>query len=46
MIRQSKQDLQTYIAHKSKSNPKEFYSYVRSKEKVFTSKILPLPRKW
>ena len=41
LIRQSKKDLETHIATSIKSNPKEFYSYVR-KKKVITSNIGPL----
>ena len=29
MIRRSKKDLEIYFANKTKSNPKEFYTYVR-----------------
>uniref|UniRef100_A0A0P4VPM3 Reverse transcriptase domain-containing protein n=1 Tax=Scylla olivacea TaxID=85551 RepID=A0A0P4VPM3_SCYOL len=38
LIRQSKKNLEMYIASIAKSNPKEFYSYVRNK-KVITSHI-------
>ena len=37
MIRQSKRDFESYIANKTKSNPKEFYT-VRNK-KVITTNI-------
>ena len=40
-IKQSKKNLEMHIASKIKSNPKEFYSYVRQK-KVITSNIGPL----
>ena len=32
MIRQSKKDLEIYIANKTKTNLKEFYTYVRNKK--------------
>ena len=41
LIKQSKKNLEVHIASKIKSNPKEFYSYVRQK-KVITSNIGPL----
>ena len=41
MIRQSKKNLELYIAGISKSNPKEFYSYIR-KKKVLPTNIGPL----
>ena len=41
LINQSKKNLETYIASISKSNPKEFYGYIR-KKKVITAKIGPL----
>ena len=41
LIKQSKKQLELHIASKIKSNPKEFYSYVRHK-KVITSQIGPL----
>ncbi len=41
LIRQSKRNLEQHTASSSKSNPKEFYSYVRNK-KVFGSTIRPL----
>ncbi len=41
LIKQSKKNLEVYIASKTKSNPKEFYSCVRQK-KVITSNISPL----
>ena len=41
MIRRSKKDLEIYIANKTKSNLKEFYTYIRSK-KVITINIGPL----
>ena len=41
MIKQSKKNLEMYVAGISKSNPKEFYSYIR-KKKVLPSKIGPL----
>lgn len=41
LIRQSKRNLEVYIASISKTNPKEFFSYVR-KKKVLTSTIGPL----
>ena len=41
LIRQSKKNLELYIASISKTNPKEFYSYVR-KKKVITSSVGPL----
>ena len=41
LIRQSKRNLEIHIANNCKSNPKEFYSYVR-KKKVITGNIGPL----
>ena len=41
LIRQSKRNLEEHIANSSKSNPKEFYSYVRNK-KMLGSTIGPL----
>ena len=41
MIKQSKKNLELYVAGISKSNPKEFYSYIR-KKKVLPSNIGPL----
>ena len=41
MIRQSKKNLELYVAGISKSNPKEFYSYIR-KKKVLPANIGPL----
>ena len=41
LIRNSKRNLEIYIANSSKSNPKEFYNYVR-KKKVLSSNIGPL----
>ena len=41
LIKQSKKSLETHIASISKANPKEFFSYIRSK-KVSTSTIGPL----
>ncbi len=41
MIRQRRRNLEEHIANSSKSNPKEFYSYVRNK-KVLSSTIGPL----
>ena len=41
LIKQSKRNLEEHIANKCKSNPKEFYSYVR-KKKVIASNIGPL----
>ena len=40
-VRQSEKDLKTYIANKTKSNPKEFYSYVCNK-KVITINTDPV----
>ncbi len=44
MITQSKRNLEELIANSSKSNPKEFYSYVRNK-KVLGSTVGPLATK-
>ena len=41
MIRRSKTNLEIHIANQTKSNPKEFYTYVRNK-KVITTNIGPL----
>ena len=41
LIKQSKKSLELHIAHQSKTNPKEFYGYIR-KKKVVTSSIGPL----
>ncbi len=41
LVRQSKRNLEQHIANSSKSNPKEFYSYIR-KKKVPGSTIGPL----
>ena len=41
MIRRSKTDFEIYIVNKTKSNPKDFYTYVRTK-KVITTNIDPL----
>ena len=41
VIRHRKKNLGIKIANKTKSNPKEFYSYLRNK-KAITSKIGPL----
>ena len=41
LIKQSKRALEIHIANTCKSNPKEFYSYIR-KKKVMTSNIGPL----
>ena len=41
LIKQSKKNLELYVAGISKSNPKEFYSYIR-KKKVLPSNIGPL----
>ena len=41
MIRRSEKVLEIYIASKTKSDPKEFYTYVRNK-KVITTNIGPL----
>ena len=41
LIRQSKKNLEVYVAGISKSNPKEFYSYIR-KKKVLPTNIGPL----
>ena len=41
MIRRSKKDFEIYIAHKTKFNLKEFYTYVRNK-KVITINIGPV----
>ena len=41
LIKQSKKNLEVHIASKIKSNPKEFYSYVRQR-KVITSNVGPL----
>ena len=40
MIRRNEKDLEIYIANNTKSNPKEFYTYVR--KKVITINIGPL----
>jgi len=44
LIRESKKNLEIYIANSSKTNPKEFYGYVR-KKKVLTNNIGPLAMK-
>jgi hypothetical protein len=41
LIRQSKKSMESHIASQSKTNPKEFYSYIRQK-RVLTSSIGPL----
>ncbi len=41
LIRQSKRNLEEHIVNSSRSNPKEFYSYIRNK-KVLGSNIGPL----
>ena len=41
LIKQSKRNFEVHVANNSKSNPKEFYSYIR-KKKVLTSTIGPL----
>ncbi|MBW6351215.1 reverse transcriptase family protein, partial [Pseudomonas aeruginosa] len=41
IIKQSKKTLELHIANQSKTNPKEFYSYIR-KKKVVTSTVGPL----
>ena len=43
LIRQSKRNLEVHIATSSKTNPKEFYDYVRRK-KVLTNSLGPLYR--
>ena len=43
LIKRSKKNLEEYIAEASKSNPKEFYSYVNKKKKVACS-IGPLSK--
>ena len=41
LIKESKKNLEVYIANSSKTNPKEFYDYVR-KKKVLSSNIGPI----
>ena len=41
LIKRSKKNLETRVANRSKSNPKEFFSYIRNK-KVLTPTIGPL----
>jgi hypothetical protein len=41
LIKQSKKNLELHVANQSKTNPKEFYSYIR-KKKVITTTIGPL----